>query len=120
MPYRIPSIGYSNFELLHVRRDGGPGDHRSTEARKLRGENHDVRRENRSQSERGIHRNRIKKDFAAYAGGKNAAHSTMLVAPHSTAQMIYARPHRGRSTTRAAAAQYVVGSAGNNLSAIWV
>ena len=56
--------------------------------------------------------------YYAYAGGKNAAHNTTLVAPHSTAQITYARPHRGRSTSNAAAAQYVLGRAGNNRSAI--
>lgn len=54
----------------------------------------------------------------AYAGGKKAAHSTRLVAPHNTAHTTYARPHCGRSISNAAAAQYVQGRAGSNRSAI--
>jgi hypothetical protein len=56
----------------------------------------------------------------AYAGGKNEAHKITLAKPHSTAQTIYALPHRGRSTSRVAADQYMVGSDGSNRSAICV
>ena len=48
------------------------------------------------------------------------AHRTTLAAPHSTAQMTYALPHRGRSMSRVATDQYVLGSAGSNRSAICV
>jgi len=44
----------------------------------------------------------------------------ILAKPHSTAQMTYALPHRGRSTSRVAADQYVIGSDGSNRSAICV
>lgn len=56
----------------------------------------------------------------AYAGGKNVSHRTTLAALHSTAQTRYALPHRGRSTSRIAADQYVLGSAGSSRSAICV
>jgi hypothetical protein len=56
----------------------------------------------------------------AYAGGKNVAHRITLAAPHSTAQTTYALPHRGRSMSRAATDQYVLGSAASNRSAICV
>lgn len=56
----------------------------------------------------------------AYAGGRNVAHRTILAAPHSTAQTTYALPHRGRSMSRVATDQYVLGSAESNRSAICV
>lgn len=56
----------------------------------------------------------------AYAGGKNEAHRITLAKPHSTAQRTYALPHRGRSTSRVAADQYVLGSDGSNRRAICV
>ena len=58
--------------------------------------------------------------FQAYAGGRNVAHRTILAAPHSTAQTTYALPHRGRSMSRVATDQYVLGSAESNRSAICV
>ncbi len=48
------------------------------------------------------------------------AHRMILAAPHSTAQTTYALPHRGCSMSRVATDQYVLGSAGSNLSAICV
>ena len=44
-----------------------------------------------------------------YAGGKNAAHSTQLAAPHTTLQPTHQRPTRGLSTSSHAAAQYSAG-----------
>jgi len=44
----------------------------------------------------------------------------VLAAPHSTAQTTYALPHRGRSMSRVATDQYVLGSAESNRSAICV
>ena len=64
--------------------------------------------------------NNVDVEQCAYAGGKNEAHKITLAAPHSTTQTIYALPHRGRSTSRVAAAQYVLGSDGSNRSAICV
>ena len=48
------------------------------------------------------------------------AHKMILAAPHSTAQTTYAFPHRGRSMSRVAADQYVLGNAESNRSEICV
>jgi hypothetical protein len=48
------------------------------------------------------------------------AHRIILAAPHSAAQTTYALPHPGRSMSRVATDQYVLGSAGSNRSAICV
>jgi hypothetical protein len=56
----------------------------------------------------------------AHAGGKNDAHRITLAIPHNTAQTAYTLPHRGHSTSRLAADQYVLGSDGSNRSAICV
>src|SRR6266850_7415293 len=64
--------------------------------------------------------NSVDVGLRAYAGGKNEVHRTTLAMPHNTAQTTYALPHRGRSTSRVAAAQYVLGSDGSTRSAICV
>jgi hypothetical protein len=64
--------------------------------------------------------NSVNVGLQAYAGGKNEVHRTTLAMPHNIAQMTYTLPHRGRSTSRVAAAQYVLGSDGSKRSAICV
>ena len=56
----------------------------------------------------------------AYAGGKNDVHLITLAVPHDTTQTTYALPHRGRSISKVAAAQYMLGSDGRKRSAICV